>query len=106
LNRNQFWSLVAKSICYNAKELPGFFHVDIRQIERYFIKEFGRTPQDWLDEQRMIAARRLLLETQSPKHVASELGFRQISHFHRHFKRYYGMTPVEYLVLQTRLNPA
>ena len=76
----------------------------IRQIERRCQEELGRAPQEWLNEQRMIAARFLLLETESIKRTAMELHYKYVSHFCKQFKKFYGLTPTEYLLQQRNLN--
>jgi AraC-like DNA-binding protein len=68
-----------------------------RQLERIFRKNFHQSPQSWLDQQRMVAARFLLVEKPRVKQVAQELGFSHTSHFDRHFKRYYEITPSQFL---------
>jgi transcriptional regulator GlxA family with amidase domain len=104
VNRGQFWSLAARMAQFNVQKLAEHSSTTRRQIERYCLKELGRSPQEWLMEQRIIAARSLLLETGSVKRAALEVGFKQVSHFCRQFKQHYRMTPSEYLVLQARLN--
>lgn len=103
-SRAQFWTLAARKAAYSARILADNSRTNIRQIERYCRKELGRSPQEWLNEQRIIAARKLLAETGSVKRAALELGFKQVSHFCRHFKKAYRMTPSEFLSLHTRLN--
>ena len=80
---------------YNVNRIAESFDITVGQLQRDFKKNLGRTPQDWLNEQRMIAARRLLCESRSVKEVAFELGFKQVSHFCRHVKKAYGITPTE-----------
>jgi len=75
-------------------------------MERYFQKRFGRTPQNWLDEQRMIAAQILLLEGKAPKWVRMHLGFKDDSTFYRQFRRHFAMTPIEMVKLSRRRNSA
>ena len=72
--------------------------VSVRQLQRYFLEELGRTPKSWLNEQRMIAARKLLLvHGMSVKATSAQLGFKQPSHFCREFKRSYDMTPSQFV---------
>ncbi len=73
--------------------------VSVRQLQRHFLEQMGRTPKVWLNEQRMIAARKLLQEGSPVKAAASQLGFKQASHFCREFKRCYEMTPRQYVIL-------
>ena len=68
-------------------------HVSVRQLERDFDEEMGRTPQDWLNEQRAVAARHLLLEGTELKQILKRLGFKQRSQFSRDFKKYHGISP-------------
>jgi AraC-like DNA-binding protein len=99
----QFLSIAAQLADYDAQKLARQFKADVRALQRYFRQELGRTPQDWLNEQRIIAAGRLLLEIGEIKEVAHRLGFKQISHFSRQFKEHHGLTPTEYLSLQKHL---
>jgi AraC-like DNA-binding protein len=100
----QFWSIAARQAGYNLRKLSRNTGIHIRQLERFCRRELGRAPEEWLSEQRIIAARSLLLETDSIKKVAMELGFKQLSHFCRQFKKVYGMTPSEFLLAQDRRN--
>ncbi len=90
---------------YNAHKLAALTGITVRQLERYFFNDFSRSPQDWLNEQRMIAARYLLLESSSIKSVALHLGFKEPSHFTHVFKDYYGISPSKYIESQTNLYP-
>jgi AraC family cel operon transcriptional repressor len=87
----------AVSARYDARELARLFDMSPRQLQRKFNRYMKRSPQDWLNEQRVMAARRLLLTGGSVKEVAFELGFKQVSHFCRQFKMYHHMTPSEFV---------
>ena len=102
--RAQFWTLASRLSRYRIKELADHSRMHIRQIERRCQEELGRAPQEWLNEQRMIAARFLLLETESIKRTAMELHHKYVSHFCKQFKKFYGLTPTEYLLQQRNLN--
>ena len=95
LERQQYWLLHARRSGYKSRDLARVTGISVRQLERYFHEDFGITPQVWLNEQRMIAARHLLRESESVKAVAIDLGFKQVSHFCREFKRYHGIKPSE-----------
>ncbi|MFY0527553.1 helix-turn-helix domain-containing protein [Archangium gephyra] len=57
-------------------------------------KETGLTVGDWLREHRMSEARRCLLETgASIENIASQVGYTDVTHFIRTFRRVHGMTP-------------
>lgn len=82
---------------YDARELAKLFQMSPRQLQRKFNRYLKRSPQDWLNEQRVMAARRLLLSGRTVKEVAFELGFKQVSHFCRQFKMYHHLTPSEFV---------
>ena len=92
------WENLAGTARYDAKELAKLCHLSVRQLERDFHRYFGRPPQDWLNEQRINAARQLLLSGQPVKVVALELGFKQSSHFCRQFKSFNHLTPSQFAV--------
>jgi AraC family transcriptional regulator len=82
---------------FDVKVLAKLCQLSVRQLERNFRSQLGRTPQDWLNEQRLMAAKRLLRSGEQVKTVASSLGFKQSSHFCRHFKLHSHMTPSEFV---------
>lgn len=88
-------SKIAADTGYNVNRIAERFDITVRQLQRNFKASLGRTPQDWLNEQRMKAAYRLLKNSESVKEVAFELGFKQVSHFCRAVKNTYGKTPSE-----------
>jgi len=87
------WEQLAAAARYNARELAKLRRLSVRQLERDFRREFNRTPQHWLNEQRLKAAQQLLLAGEPVKKVAYELGFKQVSHFCRQFKSQNHQTP-------------
>jgi len=92
------WVALAEEAQYKAKTLAALCNVSSRQLQREFKRQLGRPPQDWLDEQRIIVAGSLLLSGNPIKKVASELGFKQSSHFCRQFKSKNKMTPSEFVL--------
>ena len=71
--------------------LTGFF------LFLLFHSAFGISPQRYLLEQRMTAARQLLLDPYyNISEVASQVGFSNIFYFSRCFKKYHGVSPSEY----------
>jgi AraC-like DNA-binding protein len=64
---------------------------------RYFRKRTRKTFVEYLNELRISHARNLLTKADmSIGQVGLEAGFNNISHFHRHFKRLTGLTPLRY----------
>jgi transcriptional regulator GlxA family with amidase domain len=99
------WEDLAEAAHYNAKELAKLCNLSVRQLERNFHHNLERSPQDWLNEERIKAARQLLLSGKPVKKVASDLGFKQVSHFYRQFKSFNQMTTSEFVWLQSQLTP-
>ena len=60
-------------------------------------RKTGRTVQRWITERRMADARRLLRETDlTVEAVAGTVGYRQTSHFIKHFRRHHALTPANW----------
>lgn len=69
----------------------------LRQLQRRFQSAFGITPQEFLLKTRVLAACRLLEETQAPaSEVARRCGFVDHSSFTQHFRARTGLTPLAY----------
>lgn len=67
------------------------------QLIRLFRKHYGQPPHAYQIDQRIKKARTLLRDqTARLDDVASQLGFADQSHFHRHFKQRLAMTPGTY----------
>lgn len=83
------------------KRAPHRLHAKARchpsHLCKSFQRYFGETPTDFLNRLRLRRAVRLLNAPDAKiAAVASELGFESLSHFHRLFKRHYGLTPGQY----------
>ncbi|HEY0468097.1 MAG TPA: helix-turn-helix domain-containing protein, partial [Polyangiaceae bacterium] len=63
---------------------------------RAFKKRYGLPPHAYQLCLRIGHARRLLLEGAPAAEVAARCGFADQSHFTRHFKRFNGVTPMQY----------
>lgn len=65
-----------------------------------FRKIYGKPAGLWLDELRMIEARRLLSSTNLPiKEIGSLVGYAEATAFHRAFVRHHGQTPKTFRVM-------
>ena len=94
------WEELAEAAQYDARKLAQLRDISVRQLQRYFRRNFHCSPQSWLNERRMLAAQQLLLKGEQVKKVALDLGFKQTSHFCRQFKSHSNMTPSEFTFSQ------
>src|ERR1700760_1771460 len=68
-----------------------------RTFARRFVDETGRTPMQWVTDQRVLYARRLLEETDLDiDRVADKAGFGTATLLRHHFRRIIGVTPSDY----------
>jgi transcriptional regulator GlxA family with amidase domain len=68
-----------------------------RTFARRFVEETGRTPMQWVTDQRVLFARRLLEETDlDVDRVADKSGFGTATLLRHHFRRVIGVTPTDY----------
>ncbi len=77
--------------------LSAEFHLSKPYLSKYIKEKAGTTFQEVVKKERMKKARTLLRETnQTVETVAAEVGYENVEHFNRLFKKSYGMTPVQY----------
>ena len=81
----------------SVEDLARRAHLSPRTFARRFRAETGTTPHHWLTGQRVLAAQRLLEETEQPVEVVADLvGFGSASVLRHHFTRRVGTTPKDY----------
>ena len=72
-------------------------HMSARTFARRFVEETGRTPMQWVTDQRVLYARRLLEETDLDiDRIADRSGFGAATLLRHHFRRIIGVTPSDY----------
>ena len=72
-------------------------HMSARTFARRFVEETGRTPMQWVTDQRVLFARRLLEETDLDiDAIADRSGFGTATLLRHHFRRNIGVTPSDY----------
>ncbi len=77
--------------------LASEFHLSKPYLSKYIREKSGSTFQDVVRVERMKKARTLLKETtHSVESIATEVGYENVEHFNRLFKKSYNMTPVQY----------
>lgn len=79
------------------EELAASLYISPNHLTRSFKKEMGKTPIDFLIEQRMFLAKELLEQNNfSISMISAKVGYGNYSYFTKIFKKFYGKTPREY----------
>ena len=79
------------------ESLSEAFHLSKPYLSRYIREKTGTTFQEVVKEERMKKARSMLRHTNhTVETIAAEVGYENVEHFNRLFKKSYGMTPVQY----------
>ncbi len=89
------WFHLARAARFRLEKMTMISGLSLRQLQRRLRTDLGRSPEEWLNEQRMVAARYFLVSDMPIKEMAFELGYATPNHFYRHFKTTYGATPLE-----------
>lgn len=77
--------------------LAEHFHLSTPYLSKYIKEKAGMTFQEAVREERMKKARNLLKYTNDTvETIAACVGYENVEHFNRLFKRSYGITPVQY----------
>lgn len=78
-------------------ELADKFSLSTPYLSKYIKEKSGKTFQDTVKDIRFGKARLLLKETtQTVEAIATEVGYENVEHFNRLFKKTYGCTPMQY----------
>lgn len=91
------WEKRAEEAGYTATKMALKLGVTLRLLESFFRARFGEGPHDWMVRMRMTHAAGLLRAGIPVKIVSSQAGYKQVSHFSREFKRFFGASPVRYV---------
>ena len=79
------------------ESLSDAFHLSKPYLSKYIKEKAGMTFQEVVKEERMKKARTLLRESnQTVETIAAEVGYENVEHFNRLFRKSYGCTPVQY----------
>ncbi|HEU4582659.1 MAG TPA: helix-turn-helix domain-containing protein [Polyangiaceae bacterium] len=82
---------------YKATLLARAMGISPRHLQRLFAAQFGLGPQQWLHEQRLLAAKTMLGSARAVKEVAYQLGFPSAAQLSRDFRNYFGVRPSQLL---------
>ena len=83
-------------------ELAGVAGMDRFHFARQFKATFGQPPHAYRLHLRLLRAQRALEHGRPVAEVAATSGFFDQSHLHRHFQRWFGLSPVRYASAFTR----
>ncbi|MDT4997934.1 MAG: hypothetical protein QOK12_39 [Mycobacterium sp.] len=91
------WILINLDKPHTVATLAKLANMSARTFARRFVEETGRTPMQWVTDQRVLYARRLLEESDLDiDHVADKSGFGTATLLRHHFRRVIGVTPSDY----------
>jgi AraC-like DNA-binding protein len=93
LNHVQNWPELARQAKWSVTALAKQCNVSCDTLRRYFLKQMGKLPGEWLAEQRHHRALELLRGGSSVKETAACLGYKQQTNFTRKFKEDWGACP-------------
>jgi transcriptional regulator GlxA family with amidase domain len=107
LKQIQDWPERAQAANWCAATLARDCGVSLRTLERYFRKEMGKSPKQWLLEQRHQKAKEDLKAGANPKEAAGNAGydFENLHNFSRDFKTHIGHCPAKTIVARPAQNP-
>jgi AraC-like DNA-binding protein len=98
----QVWPSLARQGGYSAATMARLLGITTRHLRRLIRKHFGHSTRVWLNEQWSLVALEMLEESDSVKWVACELGLSESNFSHR-FKRYFGLSPTEFLTQKQKI---
>jgi AraC-like DNA-binding protein len=97
LDKISDWDERLATARWQAKALAQACGIGEWELRRYIHCKFGCGLHEWIRNKRMQEAVLLLERKLQIKNISPELGYRQVSHFSRGFKQFYGASPRAYL---------
>ena len=93
LDRIRDWAELAAQAGYRPMIMAALAPASLRQLERYFVERFGKTPRDWARQLQCQRARELIERGYSNKATVAALRFTNEAEFCRVFKKVAGFSP-------------
>ena len=87
------WEKLANQAGFEPGKMAALCPISLRQMERFFARYFGKTPEEWMLDLKCRLAKELIARGYSTKAVAAEFRFASESHFCHQFKKAYGTSP-------------
>ena len=98
--QSRILEVIEERLCDSALSLEGIADtcgITPSYLGRYFKKQTGFSPMQYVDIQRMNLAKELLLNTELPlKQIVAQVGYIDESNFIRKFKRQEQVTPIKF----------
>ncbi|WP_214628214.1 response regulator [Paenibacillus agaridevorans] len=89
--RSHYWEDI------NLKKIAGMFYITSGYLGQLFKKETGKYFNDFINEIRVEAAKKLLRDPRwSIADIAEKVGYKNTNHLYLHFKNYAGISPGDY----------
>lgn len=93
LDQVRDWDGLARAAAYRPSQLAALCQVSLRTLQRHFKKHYALQVRSWLKDARMNSAYAHIQSGSSVKEAAFDLGYTQLSHFSRDFKKHFGIAP-------------
>jgi AraC-like DNA-binding protein len=96
MGTEESWAELARRVKYRVSGLGAFYGRNRLWLWRWWRRECGCTPKEWLQEERWRAAKRLVEQGNRASKVAELLGYANTSHFTNDFLARTGRTSRRY----------
>jgi transcriptional regulator GlxA family with amidase domain len=93
LKQIQDWPERARAARWCATTLAKDCGVSLRTLERHFVKEMGKSPKQWMSDQRQHRAFELVQDGSSVKETAGLLDYKHQNHLTNAFVKQWGHSP-------------
>ena len=93
LNNEQDWRELARQAKWSLAKLAKLCGISGETLRRFFLHRFGKSPAQWLKEERQRQAIALLRDGSNIQETAYCLGYKQQTNFTRNFKKHWGFCP-------------
>jgi len=90
---SESWEQLARLAEFRSQKLAAMLNVSIRTVQRHFQQHYQMTLIVWLRSVRLKDGFSRIASGEQIKAVAFDLGYKQLSHFSRSFRRFFGIAP-------------